>query len=151
MTAAAASLYVAQPALSRAIRLLEREVGVTLFRRSGRGVVLTTDGERFLVGARRVLAGLEDLHGIGEATGATAELVIAATPTLQASMAIPILAAVGEQGIAVHTRLLGASSTRQVHDLVAAGRADLGICDQTLESGLHLVRLGRAEVRLVSP
>jgi DNA-binding transcriptional LysR family regulator len=151
MTAAAAALYVAQPALSRAVRLLEHELGLTLFRRSGRGAVLTADGEVFLTGARRVLGGLEDLRGIGDRATPDAELVIAATPTLQASMAVPILAAVQEQGIRMHTRLLGAGSTAKVHELVAAGRADLGICDQTLASDLATVPLGRAEVRLVSP
>lgn len=151
MTAAAAALYVAQPALSRAVRGLERELGVVLFSRSGRGVRLTAAGEDFVAGARKVLRGLDALREVGESRAADAPLTIAATPTLQASMAIPILRTLREQGITVHTRLLGASGSSEVHALVAAGRADLGICDQLIDTELVVVPLGRAEVRLVSP
>jgi len=54
-TRAAARLYVAQQALSRDIRRLERELGVELFARTTRQVSLTTHGERLLPYARRVL------------------------------------------------------------------------------------------------
>lgn len=43
---AAAVLGVAQPALSRQVRMLEEELGVTLFRRTARGVELTAEGEQ---------------------------------------------------------------------------------------------------------
>jgi DNA-binding transcriptional LysR family regulator len=151
MTAAAASLYVAQPALSRAIRQLERELRVTLFARAGRGIALTPDGEAFAVRARKVLRSLDALRSIGDGKPREAQLVIAASPTLQASLAIPILSAMREQGIALHTRLLGCAGSPEVHELVRAGHADLGICDQTIPTELALVPLGRAEVRLVSP
>ncbi|MFE2761400.1 LysR family transcriptional regulator [Streptomyces halstedii] len=54
-TRAAARLYVAQQALSRDIRRLERELGCPLFVRTTRQVALTPDGERLLPYARRVL------------------------------------------------------------------------------------------------
>ncbi|MFI1941092.1 LysR family transcriptional regulator [Streptomyces purpureus] len=54
-TRAAARLYVAQQALSRDIRRLERELGVELFVRTTRQVALTGDGERLLPYARAVL------------------------------------------------------------------------------------------------
>lgn len=60
-TRAAARLYVAQQALSRDIRRLERELGATLFVRSTRRVALTADGERLLPYARRVLAAQDEL------------------------------------------------------------------------------------------
>ena len=41
-------LGVAQPAITRSIRDLERELGVTLFERQSKGVVLTPMGEIFL-------------------------------------------------------------------------------------------------------
>jgi len=52
---AAEVLYVAQPSLTSALRELERELGVTLFSRSGRGVAPTNDGTEFLHYARQVL------------------------------------------------------------------------------------------------
>lgn len=53
---AAGELRVAPSALSRTIRDLERDLGVTLLVRSSRGARLTKGGERFLDGARRILA-----------------------------------------------------------------------------------------------
>ncbi|WP_317443643.1 LysR family transcriptional regulator [Streptomyces collinus] len=60
-TRAAARLYVAQQALSRDVRRLERELGAELFLRTTRQVALTADGERLLPHARRVLAAQDDL------------------------------------------------------------------------------------------
>lgn len=60
-TRAAARLYVAQQALSRDIRRLERALGAVLFVRTTRAVELTADGERLLPPARRVLAAHEEL------------------------------------------------------------------------------------------
>ena len=62
-TRAAARLYVAQQALSRDVRRLERELGTDLFVRSTRQVALTADGERLLPYARRVLAAQDALLG----------------------------------------------------------------------------------------
>ncbi|MET7859971.1 LysR family transcriptional regulator [Streptomyces sp. NPDC005318] len=61
-TRAAARLYLAQQALSRDIRRLERELGAELFVRSTRQVSLTSDGERLLPHARRVIAAHDDLR-----------------------------------------------------------------------------------------
>lgn len=60
-TRAAARLYVAQQALSRDVRRLERELGAELFVRTTRQVTLTPDGERLLPYARSVLAAQDDL------------------------------------------------------------------------------------------
>ncbi|MDX3849065.1 LysR family transcriptional regulator [Streptomyces sp. AK02-01A] len=60
-TRAAARLHVAQQALSRDIRRLERELGADLFVRTTRQVTLTADGERLLPYARRILAAQDEL------------------------------------------------------------------------------------------
>nr|WP_320776356.1 LysR family transcriptional regulator [Streptomyces sp. CRN 30] len=60
-TRAAARLYVAQQALSRDVRRLERELGAALFARTTRQVTLTADGTRLLPYARRVLRAQEEL------------------------------------------------------------------------------------------
>ena len=55
ITEAAKSLFIAQPSLSAAIHELEEEIGVTLFLRSNRGVLITPDGAEFLGYARQVV------------------------------------------------------------------------------------------------
>lgn len=148
MTAAAASLYVAQPALSRAVRSLERELGTALFERRGRGVRPTPAGRTFVDRATRVLDSIDRLRRIGYAADQPPALVIAASPTLQSSMAIPTLVALREEGIAVRTRLLGCNGSSEVAALVAAGTADLGLCDRLKPPGLANLPLGTAEVKV---
>jgi DNA-binding transcriptional LysR family regulator len=53
---AAASLYITQPALSRQIRQLEQDLGVSLFARTSRDVTLTPAGEQLARDATRLLA-----------------------------------------------------------------------------------------------
>lgn len=47
-------LYVAQPSLTSAIKELEKELGIVIFNRSGRGVTLTNDGVEFISYARQL-------------------------------------------------------------------------------------------------
>lgn len=61
MNKAAQVLYTAQPSLTSSVRELERELGITIFHRSGRGVTLTADGEDFLLYARGVCSGFDEL------------------------------------------------------------------------------------------
>ena len=51
---AAEKLYVSQPSLTSAVQELEKELGIMLFNRSGRGVTLTNDGAEFLLYARQL-------------------------------------------------------------------------------------------------
>lgn len=51
---AAKKLFISQPSLSGAIRELETETGVELFRRSSKGISLTPEGEEFLGYARQI-------------------------------------------------------------------------------------------------
>ena len=52
---AAASLYLAQPSLTKALKELEKEMGITIFTRTNRGVAVSKEGEVFLGYARQVL------------------------------------------------------------------------------------------------
>ncbi len=54
MNKAAEELFVAQPTLTAAIHELEKEVGITIFIRTSRGVFLTSEGQEFLNDARQL-------------------------------------------------------------------------------------------------
>jgi DNA-binding transcriptional LysR family regulator len=57
---AARKLHVAQPAVSRQIRLLEDELQVSLFRRTPKGMLLSPAGALFRAHARRILQGVRE-------------------------------------------------------------------------------------------
>ena len=63
VTEAARRLYVSQPSVTSSIRDLEREMGVHIFDRTNKGVVVTEEGETFLGYARQVLEQAELLEG----------------------------------------------------------------------------------------
>lgn len=54
MNDAAKKLFISQPSLSAAIRELETEIGIEIFRRTSRGIMLTPEGEEFIGYARQV-------------------------------------------------------------------------------------------------
>ena len=65
---AAEVLYIAQPSLTSAMQELEKELGITLFNRGGRGVTVTQEGAEFLLYARQVYSQYEvlmDKYGSG--------------------------------------------------------------------------------------
>lgn len=56
MNKAAEQLYVSQPSLTSSVQELEKEIGIKIFNRSGKGVTLTNDGAEFLQYARQVVS-----------------------------------------------------------------------------------------------
>jgi len=62
VTAAAKTLHLTQPAVSRTLKLLEEALGVDLFERAGRGLALTAAGRALVPRARRLLAEAGELR-----------------------------------------------------------------------------------------
>ena len=62
ITQAAEILFMGQPNLSKAIKELEENLGVTIFKRTSKGIVPTQQGEEFLVYAKRILAQIDELE-----------------------------------------------------------------------------------------
>ena len=54
MNEAAKELFISQPSLSEAVKELEQEIGLEIFLRSNRGIIITPEGEEFLGYARQV-------------------------------------------------------------------------------------------------
>jgi DNA-binding transcriptional LysR family regulator len=129
-TRAADRLHLAQPSLSRAVRLLEQELGVTLFNRGpGLGpVTLTPDGSALLPFIQRVVADVE-------ATGAEARalsgmtrgrLAVGATPSLVTSVLAPALVEFHASHRGIDLSVVEAGS-HQLVPQVAAGEVDLAL------------------------
>lgn len=95
-TKAARGIAIAQPSLSKRIRLLEAELGAPLFHRMRGNVTLTPAGEALLPWARRILGDLDtaadevrDLAGLRRgrlSVGATPSIVVAILPRALAGL-----------------------------------------------------------------
>lgn len=58
---AAEKLYISQPSLTSTIHDLEKELGITIFTRTGRGVTLTQEGEEFISCAKQLYLNYENI------------------------------------------------------------------------------------------
>jgi len=98
-TAAAKELHLAQPPLSTQVKLLERELGVELFRRERRTVTLTPAGEALLPEARSILDRYEGVGLIARraALGEVGRLAIGMVPSAANGPLPRILRAFQEQ------------------------------------------------------
>lgn len=64
ITQAAENLYMAQPNLSKAIKELENSLGITIFRRTSKGVIPTDQGVKFLECAKQILIHIDSMESI---------------------------------------------------------------------------------------
>jgi DNA-binding transcriptional LysR family regulator len=96
LSRAADRLRIAQPALSRQIRLLEEELGTPLFERHGRGMVITEAGREVLAHALRILAEVEEIRAKagGASASLTGRVVIGMPPTIGEIITVPLVEAV---------------------------------------------------------
>ncbi|MFT5706526.1 MAG: LysR family glycine cleavage system transcriptional activator [Oceanospirillaceae bacterium] len=90
-TQAAIELHLTQSAISRQIKDLENQLGVSLFKRVRQRVVLTDTGIRFLDDAKKILHITEDAMLRAMSVGAKSSLNIAALPTFTSRWIIPKL------------------------------------------------------------
>jgi len=128
LSKAADRLRIAQPALSRQVRLLEQELGARLFRRHGRGMVLSEQGREILSHAERIMAELDEIRA--KAADADAPMVgqvaIGVPPTVADIVAVPLVAALGKAHPRATLRLVSAYSG-YLHDWLNRGEIDLAI------------------------
>lgn len=123
---AARRLGIAQPPLSRAIRLLERRMGITLLERTSREVRLTAAGEMLLAEGRGALAAVTAAVRRTQRAGATTpRLVLALKPGSDADLLRPILDHYAATTGAVPVDL--AFSVGERAAMVRDGRADLAL------------------------
>lgn len=128
---------IAQSALSRRVRDIETELGVQLFYRNGRGVLLTEVGETFLTRARGILA---DVEGLRQEMGRTAGVLegtvtLAVPPSVGLILLAPLLAQIRADHPHIRMRVLEGFSGH-VADWLANGKVDLAVLYKTRSSAL---------------
>ncbi|MER5733602.1 LysR family transcriptional regulator [Streptomyces sp. NPDC002138] len=153
ITGAAASVFVAQSALSRAVQAMERDLGVELLARRGRGVDLTPEGARVVRLARTVLDAVEAIDDIGTAHsgGARATLTVVATPTLALDLAADLVPAFTERHPGIDVRLQQYDSREVLTRELLEGRAELALVDLPVDKELTTHHIQEREVVLISP
>lgn len=125
---AARTLAIAQPALSRQIRLLEESLSAPLFYRNGRGVMLTSAGEVFLSRARHVLEQVEgacrDVAALTDEPQGTVTLGL--PPSVSMMLLRPLIVTLAETHPLIRLRVKEGFSGN-VWEWLQAGKVDLAI------------------------
>jgi LysR family transcriptional regulator, cys regulon transcriptional activator len=140
---AAEALYTSQPGVSKQIKLLEEELGMEIFVRSGKRIVAVTEpGKAIIEIAGRILHETENLRHVSEEFQAqdSGTLTIATTHT-QARYALP---PVVRQFIRRYPKVrlnLHQGSPTQIAQQVLEGAADLAIATESLAGYDDLVAL----------
>jgi DNA-binding transcriptional LysR family regulator len=125
---ASASLHLSQPAISRRVHLLERELGAPLFERIHAGVVLTDAGRAFLPHAEALFASMRDGIDAVDALRGTSRgaVTLAMVGTLASTTLTACLRRFRETSPAIDLRIRTALSA-EVSALVRRGDATLGL------------------------
>ncbi|MFO1048862.1 MAG: LysR family transcriptional regulator [Geminicoccaceae bacterium] len=126
--AAADTLHLSQPALTRRVQKLEAALGVQLIDRETRQLRLSAVGREFFFKARRVLDELDAaVLGIRElGDRATGEITIGAVPTATYYFLPKVIEAFGAQYPRIRVRVLDLSAN-DVLEAVKRGQAEFGL------------------------
>lgn len=128
LSKAADRLNIAQPALSRQIRLLEEELGARLFVRHGRGMIATEEGEDVLRHAMRIMAELEEIRAVvsdGEAP-LRGHVSIGMPPTASDVLSEPLVSAFRDAHPEATLRIVSGYSGH-LFDWIQRGEIDAAI------------------------
>ena len=121
-------LRIAQPALTRQVRLLEQELGVILFTRSRRGMRLTEEGEQLLgevMGPLRQLEGA--LQNIRSASaGISGNVAIGMPPTVAYFLAQPLLERINVDEPKLAVRIVEGTSMH-LNEWLMSGELDVAV------------------------
>ncbi len=152
-TRASIALDVAQPALSRQVRLLEVELRQNLLVRNGRGATPTEAGKVLLEHARGILHQVNRAREeLGRVRGALAgRVAIGLPPSLARALTVPLTRAFRQQMPEAHLSISeGLSTTMQ--EWLATGRLDIAVLYNAQPSaGIDIAPLLEEELMLVQP
>ncbi|CDR07457.1 LysR family transcriptional regulator [Streptomyces iranensis] len=150
---AAARLNIAQPPLSVQIRDLERELGVKLFERTGKGVTLTQEGAVFLLEARQICDQVSRArHAVNQATaGELGHLRVAGIPFAFMEVLPLVIPRFREENPHVLIDLREAG-TQESFDSLRTGAMDIAFVRQSDPvAGLEVLPLLTGRFELIVP
>lgn len=153
-TKAAQKLFVAQPAISKSIQKLEKELGVYLFKRGEKSIALTAEGERFLQYAQTIMeqvrmAKLE----MAELAGLEKGEVTLGIPSMAGSYYFPnIIVDFKNRFPKLDISILEAG-TKEIHRMLEEGEIDLGVVvvDNNTSSQLEILPFLNEEMVICVP
>ena len=143
VTATATDLFTSQPGISKQIRLLEDELGVEIFARSGKHLSrITTAGRIILDKAGRILQEVDSIKAVAEEyrNETRGTLAIATTHT-QARYVLPgVLTALRDAypDVSLHMRQ---GNTEQIGEMASSGLVDFAIAPEALDGYRELVMM----------
>ena len=152
---AAEKLGVSQPSLSEQVRLLEEELGFSLFDRSSRGVGASINGRTFLQNADDVVMGMSALKDLArELRGSPGSTIRIGICSGIAPAMVPQIAQV-LQAFSASIRLdLVTTTTRRIHRFVELQRLDVGLFlegdPKSLPHELKVTRLSETDLVLLA-
>jgi len=150
---AAARLHVSPPPLSQRIKALESEIGVSLFTRSKRSVVLTAAGSVLLTEARRLCSRADELPQLTRraARGETGELRAGVVGSAIYSQARALVADIAREVPDAHLVWRVLSSVEQIQ-AIRENRLELGLINTPIDhDGLVVRSLLRERLVVVMP
>lgn len=152
---AAERLLIAQPSLSQAIATFERELGMPLFHRIGRGVVLSEAGSALVGPARVVLRDLDEAEATMLALkglrGGRIDIVTMPSPGMEPLT--KILTSFSRDHPDVTVNAEAAFTPEEVLTSVRTGSAEVGVlgsAEPTVAADLDVVSLERQALVLIS-
>ena len=129
-TRAASELFITQPAVTKHVGELERQLGVALFLRRGGTISLTPEGERLLGYARRILSLYGELNEAFAPDGAVpgGEIALGASTTLSQYVLPAVLSRFRKRYADIRVTVAD-GNTERIERLVADERIDVGLIE----------------------
>lgn len=155
ISAAAAALFLAQPALSKSLLELERNIGTRLFDRTNRGTVLSKDGTRAVRLARTILADVHAFEALArdvvDEPAPGGPLRIAATPSLANDLGTHLIPTFLADCPDFPVRLIRSPVRDGLFAAVRDGEADVGVAAMPVPPDLSAHVFATRRLVLVSP
>lgn len=140
---AADALFTSQPGISKQIRLLEEELGIQIFIRSGKRVVsVSQPGRAVLEISERILRDVQNIKNIGsEFTDHDSGSLTIATTHTQARYALPKIVAEFVKNYPKVNLTIKQGSPSAIAQMVSSGEADLAIITERIDDHPELGKL----------